>query len=74
MNWNFFFFVVQCDGIGDRAGSSDQIASEMLEQARKSLNTVQAELQPHLNKSTDAVNKIIDVNKKSDDKTTTINQ
>lgn len=63
-----------CDGIGDRAGSSDQVASDLLEEARKSLNTVQADLQPHLNRSSETVQQIIDLNQHSDDQTTTINK
>lgn len=62
-----------CDGIDDRAGSSDQIASKMLDEARKSLKTVQTELQPHLNRSSDNVQQIVDRNKESDVKTTGIN-
>lgn len=63
-----------CEGIDDRAGHSDQVARQMLEEARKSLSQVQTELQPHLNQSSQAVHKIIDTNQQSDDQTTAINK
>lgn len=45
----------------------------MLDEARKSLKTVQTELQPHLNRSSDNVQQIVDRNQESDTKTTNIN-
>lgn len=62
-----------CDGVEDRAGKSDQVAREMLVDARKSLATVQTDLQPHLNRSSDDVQKIIDRNEDSDKRATAIN-
>lgn len=61
------------DGIEDRAGSGDQVARDMLDEARRSLNTVQLDLQPHLNKSSQDVENIYELNKNSDDQATTIN-
>lgn len=61
------------DGIEDRAGAGDQVARDMLDQARKSLNAVQSDLQPHLNQSSQAVDNIYELNKQSDDQTTAIN-
>lgn len=45
----------------------------MLDDARKSLTTVQTELQPHLNRSSENVQNIIDKNVDSDKRATTIN-
>lgn len=61
------------DGIEDRAGAGDQVARDMLNEARKSLNTVQLDLEPHLNKSSLDVDNIYELNKLSDDQTTAIN-
>lgn len=78
-NCQFIFFVLtfiiyfQTNGIENRAGISDQVARELLEEARKSLNTVQADLQPHLNNSADTVNQIQRMNEVSDAQTTAIN-
>lgn len=64
---------MQTTGIESRAGDSDKVARELLEDAKKSLNTVQAELQPHLDGSTETVNDIVNKNKGSDEQTNSIN-
>lgn len=63
-----------CDGIGDRAGTSDQVARKMLDDARTALTNVQADLQPHLNRSSATVQEIIDSHKGSDAETDVINK
>lgn len=62
------------DGIGDRAGTSDQVARKMLDEARTALTNVQADLQPHLNQSSATVQQIIDSHKASDAETDIINK
>lgn len=57
-----------CDGIDERAGKSEQIASELLNRARDALNTVQAKLRPHVNESRAIVQQIFDKNIASNDK------
>lgn len=64
---------MQTTGIESRADNSEKVARELLEDAIKSLNTVQAELQPHLDGSTETVNDIVNKNKRSDEQTTSIN-
>lgn len=54
-----------CDGIGERAGRSDNLASALLEKARDALNTVQASLHPHLNASRSKVQWILNTDNDS---------
>lgn len=61
------------EGLGDRAGSSDQVARDLLSEARKSLKTVQQDLDPHLNDSSSKVKEIADLNMHSGDQLTAIN-
>lgn len=61
------------NGIGNRAGESDNVASELLDEARKSLNLVQTILQPHIDKAVDAVERIQTTNQHTDDQTTAVN-
>lgn len=61
-----------CDGIDELSGKSDQVARNMLDQARESLNKVQAELQPHINETSRVVRNILDTNAESDHQITTI--
>lgn len=66
MNVIFSWFF-QTTGIEDRAGEADKIARELLEDARHSLNSVQTELQPHLDGSVDTVDGIVEQNTRSDE-------
>lgn len=61
------------DGIGSRAGESDQIARDLLSGARDALKKVQADLQPHLDASANSVQSIKDLNQQSDDLLLAIN-
>lgn len=49
------------------------MSSQMLDDARKALNVVQMELQPHIDTSSGIVTNILDMNKDSDEKTNQIN-
>lgn len=66
------YLLFKTNGIEIRAGKSDQDSRNMLEDARKSLNTVQADLQPHLNKSAETVDQIQKTNQHSDTQNTII--
>lgn len=64
---------MQSFGIGNRAGESDSNSRELLENARQALGVVQTDLQPHINNATATVEKIQELNTRSDEKTTAIN-
>lgn len=64
---------LQSTGIGNRAGESDLNSRDLLENARQALGFVQADLQPHINNATAVVEKIQELNARSDEKTTSIN-
>uniref|UniRef100_A0A1B0CH53 Netrin axonal chemotropic factor n=1 Tax=Lutzomyia longipalpis TaxID=7200 RepID=A0A1B0CH53_LUTLO len=61
------------NGIEDRAGHSDQVARDLLVNAQKALNEVKVDLEPRLNKSVEAVQRIQSINQNSDDQATAIN-
>lgn len=61
------------NGIGNRAGESDQVSRDLLDRAIQSLNTVQTDLGPHLNSSAGVVQDIKNLNDRSDAKTNAIN-
>lgn len=55
------------NGIETRAGKSDQVARDLLGNARDALKKVQVDLQPHLDASANSVQGIKDLNHQSDD-------
>lgn len=72
-NYILYVFSMQSNGIGNRAGESDLNSRELLENARQALGVVQTDLQPHINNATATVEKIQELNTRSDEKTTAIN-
>lgn len=61
-------------GVDERAGESDSDSRELLNDAMKSLLSLQSELEPHINKSVGTVDHIMTSNKDSDDVLYSINQ
>lgn len=61
------------NGIGNRAGESDQTSRDLLNRAIESLNTVQTDLSPHLISSSGVVQDIKKLNNKSDERNNAIN-
>uniref|UniRef100_W4VRR7 Putative response to misfolded protein n=1 Tax=Corethrella appendiculata TaxID=1370023 RepID=W4VRR7_9DIPT len=61
------------EGIEERAGSSDQISRQLLDDGVRALNLLQSDLEPHINRSADIVNKIIKTNENSDEQLIVIN-
>lgn len=59
-------------GIDNRAGESDKNSGELLANAKEALQIVQTDLQPHINNASGTVKQIQELNKYSDDKTTSI--
>lgn len=64
----------QSNGIGDRAGKADKDSGELLQNARSALTKVQSDLEPHLNRSAEAVGAISKLNSKTEKKLEEINQ
>lgn len=61
-------------GVDERAGESDSDSRELLNDAVKSLLSLQSDLEPHINKSVGTVEHIMTSNKDSDDVLHSINQ
>ncbi|CAM6031388.1 unnamed protein product, partial [Sphagnum compactum] len=61
------------DGIGTRAGGSDQVSRDLLNNGREALRKVQSKLQPHIQASASNVGGIKDLNQRSEDTLLAIN-